>query len=128
MRKFDQINVIPFIDIMLVLLAIVLMTATFLSQGKISVKLPESSTASKMTAQTNEAQRITITSSGEYYLNDELRTLTQIDTISSAWKEGQSVILKIDAESRFDEFVQIGDILRRNNLVNISLQTVKANN
>ena len=31
MKKFDQINVIPFIDIMLVLLAIVLMTATFIS-------------------------------------------------------------------------------------------------
>jgi biopolymer transport protein ExbD len=33
MKRFDQINVIPFIDIMLVLLAIVLTTATFISQG-----------------------------------------------------------------------------------------------
>jgi len=42
MKKFDQINVIPFIDIMLVLLAIVLMTATFIAQGKIDVNLPTS--------------------------------------------------------------------------------------
>ena len=40
MKKFDQINVIPFIDIMLVLLAIVLMTATFIAQGKIDAKTP----------------------------------------------------------------------------------------
>ena len=35
MKKFDEINIIPFIDIMLVLLAIVLITASFISQGKI---------------------------------------------------------------------------------------------
>ena len=34
MKKFDQINVIPFIDIMLVLLAIILMTATFTPRAK----------------------------------------------------------------------------------------------
>ena len=37
MKKFDEINIIPFIDIMLVLLAIVLVTASFISQGKIKV-------------------------------------------------------------------------------------------
>lgn len=45
MKKFDQINVIPFIDIMLVLFAIVLTTASFISQGVISVNPPTSSTA-----------------------------------------------------------------------------------
>ena len=40
MKKFDQINVIPFIDIMLVLLAIVLTSASFISQGKIPVTPP----------------------------------------------------------------------------------------
>ncbi|OYV24794.1 MAG: energy transducer TonB, partial [Halothiobacillus sp. 20-54-6] len=45
MRRFDQINVIPFIDIMLVLLAIVLTTATFIAQGEISVNLPEAKSA-----------------------------------------------------------------------------------
>jgi biopolymer transport protein ExbD len=40
MKKFDQINVIPFIDIMLVSLAIVLMTATFISQGVVKINPP----------------------------------------------------------------------------------------
>ena len=41
MKRFDQINMIPFIDIMLVLLAIVLTTASFISQGLIPVDLPK---------------------------------------------------------------------------------------
>ena len=43
MKKFDEINIIPFIDIMLVLLAIVLITASFISQGKIQVNVPKAS-------------------------------------------------------------------------------------
>ena len=42
MKKFDEINIIPFIDIMLVLLAIVLVTASFISQGKIKVECSQS--------------------------------------------------------------------------------------
>ena len=34
MKKFDQINVIPMIDVMLVLLAIVLTTASFIAQDQ----------------------------------------------------------------------------------------------
>ena len=41
MKPMAQINVIPFIDIMLVLLAVVLTTATFVAQGRIPVALPE---------------------------------------------------------------------------------------
>ena len=39
-KRFDEINVIPFIDIMLVLLVMVLTTATFINQGVIPIELP----------------------------------------------------------------------------------------
>ena len=38
-RNIDQINVIPLVDVMLVLLVIVLTTATFISTGQIPVNL-----------------------------------------------------------------------------------------
>ena len=41
MKRIDGINVIPFIDIMLVLLAIVLTTATFIVEGRLEIRLPE---------------------------------------------------------------------------------------
>ncbi len=40
-KEFDYINVIPFIDIMLVLLTIVLTTSTFIAQGAIPMELPQ---------------------------------------------------------------------------------------
>ena len=46
-KRFDSINVIPFIDIMLVLLVMVLTTATFIKQGVIPVDLPEAKTSQK---------------------------------------------------------------------------------
>ena len=39
-RELDQINVIPLVDVMLVLLVIVLTTATFITTGQIPVDLP----------------------------------------------------------------------------------------
>jgi biopolymer transport protein ExbD len=38
-RELDQINVIPLVDVMLVLLVIVLTTATFITTGQIPVNL-----------------------------------------------------------------------------------------
>jgi Biopolymer transport protein len=39
-KEFDYINMIPFIDVMLVLLTIVLTTSTFVATGVIPVELP----------------------------------------------------------------------------------------
>ena len=45
-REVDQINVIPLVDIMLVLLVIVLTTATFITTGQIPVNLAKASASS----------------------------------------------------------------------------------
>lgn len=44
-KSFNAMNVIPLVDVMLVLLTIVLMTSTFVASGIIPVELPRSSTA-----------------------------------------------------------------------------------
>ena len=45
LKKYDSINVIPFIDVLLVLLAIVLLTSTFITRGIIPISLPNASNA-----------------------------------------------------------------------------------
>ena len=44
-KEFDYINMVPFIDVMLVLLVIVLMTGTFVATGIIPVELPRAAGA-----------------------------------------------------------------------------------
>ena len=72
MKRFDQINVIPFIDIMLVLLAIVLTTATFISQGLIEVNLPAADNAVAMKEQ-HKSLEISIDAGNRMYLDGRRR-------------------------------------------------------
>ncbi len=46
-REVNQINVIPLVDVMLVLLVIVLTTATFITAGQIPVNLAKAKEASE---------------------------------------------------------------------------------
>ena len=64
-KRFDQINVIPFIDIMLVLLVMVLTTATFVKQGIIPVNLPTAKASEKNDQQKEVA--IYVNSKGDIY-------------------------------------------------------------
>src|SRR5690606_34908116 len=71
-KRIDTINVIPFIDIMLVLLAIVLTTATFISRGVIEVDYPES--AATAGAAPEDSFEISITADGLLYVGAAVRT------------------------------------------------------
>lgn len=46
--KNEGLNIVPFIDIMLVLLAIVLSISTFIAHGKIQISLPSSENATNI--------------------------------------------------------------------------------
>ncbi|MDG6897653.1 TonB system transport protein ExbD [Actinobacillus delphinicola] len=124
MKKFDQINIIPFIDIMLVLLTIVLVTASFISQGKIQVDVPKASTEVKFKAN-DLAKLLTITQKGEVYLNDKPITLAELDDVAKHWENGQPVTLKVDSRSPFQAFVTITDIFAKYNIKNVAIVTMK---
>ena len=108
MKKFDQINVIPFIDIMLVLLAIVLMTATFIAQGKIDVNLPTSKSPAALHSE-DTLKLITIDKDGIYYLKDGEIVDEKIGVNEL---ENQRVTLKIDAKTPFQHFIEIQEMLK----------------
>src|ERR1700740_2946455 len=66
-RLMGEINVVPFIDVMLVLLVIFMITTPLLTQG-VKVELPKTS-ASAMNDKQKEPLIVTVDSSGNYYLN-----------------------------------------------------------
>jgi len=66
-RDIDQINVIPLVDVMLVLLVIVLTTATFISSGQIPVNLAK---AKEVGTRKDAPIIITLTADGALFLND----------------------------------------------------------
>jgi biopolymer transport protein ExbD len=112
MKKFDQINVIPFIDIMLVLLVMVLTTATFIKQGVIPVDLPESQ--SKETKEAKESEvNIVINKDGIITVDKTKVTLSELEEKLSKLDKKQTVVLSSDKEAEFQHFVEVMDILKR---------------
>lgn len=124
MKKFDEINIIPFIDIMLVLLAIVLITASFISQGKIQVNVPKAS-ASVAFKSSELAKLLTVTATGELFFNDKPTTLEALETEIAGWDKTQKVTLKIDADATFQDFVSVTDLLAKNDIKDVAIVATK---
>ena len=124
MKKFDEINIIPFIDIMLVLLAIVLVTASFISQGKIQVNVPKASTTQAMKAD-DLAKLLTITEDNQFFYNDKPIDKEQLSTEIATWDKTQKVTLKVDGAVTFEKFVELTDLLATNEIKNVAIITKK---
>lgn len=112
-KRFDDINVIPFIDIMLVLLVMVLTTATFVNQGIIPIELPSAKTASK--EDLKKEVTVYVNAKGELFIEKDKVDLKTLEIRLSALSKEQTVVLRSDKESKFQDFVSVMDILKRLN-------------
>jgi len=112
-KPMASMNVIPFIDIMLVLLVMVLTTATFIRQGIIPVDLPEAKSADKKS--NNKEVTIYVTKTGEIFFEKEPVGLEVLRTRLSKLSKKDTVVLRSDKESRFQDFVHVMEILKKLN-------------
>ncbi|WP_419769266.1 MAG: biopolymer transporter ExbD [Candidatus Marinarcus sp.] len=119
-KKFDSMNVIPFIDIMLVLLAIVLTFSTFIAQGRIELKLPLASTTVPNTVKMRE---ISIDAHGTILFDKKATEIVQLKEILSSLDKQTPLSLKADENTPFKTFVQIVDIFKELKLEKISIIT-----
>lgn len=125
MKKFDTINVIPFIDIMLVLLAIVLTTASFINQGKIEVNVPQSQSKTKV-QKSDLTELITINKNGEFFYQNTVITLQALEAALAQLDAEQKITIKIDAETDFQQFVHVTDLLSKYHLKKVAVITTPA--
>lgn len=110
-KRFEEINVIPFIDIMLVLLVMVLTTATFIKQGLIPVELPE---ASKTQQEKLEKEvNVYVKANGEMFFEKDKVTEIELEEKLSKIDKEQTVVLRSDKEATFQDFVTVMDVLKR---------------
>ncbi|MEA3373950.1 MAG: TonB system transport protein ExbD [Campylobacterota bacterium] len=123
LKKFDQINVIPFIDIMLVLLVMVLTTATFVKQGIIPVDLPDATESQKQ--EDKKEVSINVTKEGKLFLDKEPVTAEELEQKLSGIDRDQTVVLRSDKEATFQDFVTVMDILKKLNHEQLYIVTKK---
>ncbi|WP_309497891.1 biopolymer transporter ExbD [Sulfurovum sp.] len=120
-ERFDKMNVVPFIDIVLVLLVIILATSTFVKNKSIQVDLPTSS--SKKTEEKKSIQ-IAVDKKGTYSYNEEILTLDLIkEKIVKLDPKKDLISLRMDKSAEFNYFVGIIEILKDKGFENISIIT-----
>lgn len=122
-RRGDGLNVVPFIDIMLVLLAIVLSVSTFIAQGKIKVSLPNAKNAEKSQPNDQKVVVISVDEHDNIFVDDKQTNLEALSAVVKQTDPKTLIDLKSDKSSRFETFISIMDILKEHNHENFSIST-----
>ena len=123
--SLSEINMVPFIDVVLVLLIIFMITAPILQSG-IEVDVPKTHTVKEITQ-----QRLVVTMDKNqliYLGNDPINIHQLADKIKKQSKSQKDVIfLRADESVPFGAFCTVIDTLRQSGISNISIVTQPIN-
>lgn len=119
MKRMDGINVVPLIDIMLVLLAIVLTTASFIHYGRIDVNLPEAETSEA--GDVSDATVIVVDRNGGLHLDDRPVDIEGLGAYLDKLQVSDSVVLKVDRDAAFGTFAGVVGQLKLRSLNQLSI-------
>jgi len=122
-RELDQINVIPLVDVMLVLLVIVLTTATFITTGQVPVELARAKEAGD---RQDVSLVITLTSTGAMFLNDEPVSEEDLKTVLAPHPRESLVMVRADRVTVLERFVGVVDEVRGLGFRQVSLEVVRS--
>ena len=128
-RPMSEINVVPYIDVMLVLLVIFMITAPLLSQG-VKVDLPQAD-AEPLDVETQEPLVVTIDAAGNYYVNYgenqgspvEPQVLAARVGALLRHRPGLAVVVRGDENVPYGDIVLLMTILQRAGAPSVGLMT-----
>ncbi len=128
-RSMSDINVVPYIDVMLVLLIIFMVTAPLLNQG-VEVDLP-SAPANPLAADGPEPIVISVDVSGNIFLNINTSPETSIDAdamvdrVKAALRQeaARPVMVRGDANGPYENVVRVLVLLQRADVNSVGLVT-----
>jgi biopolymer transport protein ExbD len=122
MGPISAINVTPFVDVVLVLLVIFMVTAPVLMKDSIALHLPKASSAD---AKTINPLGIAVTRQGQILLNGQLAdapTVTaQVKAALQSNPETQALI-SADADARHGDVVRAIDLVKSAGLTRFAIQ------
>lgn len=124
--SLSEINMVPFIDVVLVLLIIFMITAPVLQSG-IDVDVPKTKTVKELT---QVRMVVTIDKGQRVYLNDKPVNIHEIgQKIASQSRDpkSQSVYVRCDQGVPFGSWATVVDALRQAGIQNISVVTQPLN-
>ena len=123
-RPMSEINVTPFVDVMLVLLIIFMVAAPLLTVG-VPIELPKTA-ASALPSESESPLTISISADGTVQLQDEdIEPTDLVDKlrIIAAEREGNKIFLRADGQVRYELVAQVMGALNAAGFLDIGLVT-----
>ena len=117
---FESINIIPLVDVMLVLLTIVLTTSTFIAVGAIPVQLPKAANSTITPLQTTSVE---IDKQGRLYLESQLTSLEKLRQNLTQIDKKTPIMIRADKSIALEVFVEVMDLVKGLGFSKVSLQT-----
>ncbi len=122
----NDINITPFVDVVLVLLVIFMVTAPVMLKESLKVNLPKTLTSD--IASKAASVGVAITKEGQILFNGKLMSpeslQNELRTISKN-APGTNFLISADTDTRHGEVVRMIDMLKKNNLNHFALQVEK---
>ncbi|WP_369601653.1 protein TolR [Hahella sp. SMD15-11] len=131
-KPMSEINVVPYIDVMLVLLVIFMVTAPLLMQG-VDVDLPQVDSQPLQVDEQNPPLIVAVSALGGYYTelgDDQSRPMElaqvreQVKKITTQ-KPGVKVLIRGDENVTYGKVVQLLAVLQDAGIANVGLITEK---
>ena len=118
-RLMNQINVVPYIDVMLVLLVIFMVTAPMINPGVFDLPKVGQSLKQKIKPIIISIKKnATIEIKGKKYKRDELLAYLKVTTKKNP---DQSVVIAADKKVRYEEVIAVMDLLKQNEINKVGL-------
>ena len=129
-KEDPEINLIPLIDISLLLVIFFMLTSTFMQEGRLKIELPQAS-LTPTGRQKSDPLVVTVSQSGSYRVNDRELINSSPDTLRAAIQEvtgadrSKPVTVRADGRATHQSVVSAMDVLGKLGFVKINIATVE---
>lgn len=124
-----EINVVSFIDILLLLLIFFMLATSFVTEGRINIQLPDASVQTDKKTPSTPLE-VGVNANGSYRVNDHDLINNSADTLTAAISKvagdarDQAVLIRADARATHQAVVTAMDVIGRLGFKSISIATV----
>ncbi len=109
----SEMNVVPLVDVVLVLLIIFMITAQAMEFG-LEIEVPK---VQQVRTTIEDMPIVSITRSGELYIQDNPVNINALgETLKERFPEAPAVYVRSDRLATFETFAQVADALRRSEI------------
>jgi biopolymer transport protein ExbD len=122
-----EINLIPLIDLFLVIIIFLMVTTTYARHAELKVNLPAA--AGEQSQQKADHIDVTIDAMGHYQIGDKVLTDATVQSLAAALKNAAGgltepvVVISADAQTPHQAVIHVMEAARRQGLVRITFAT-----